>query len=360
MNRRLLSVGLLMVSLAIGFGLGRALGADDTPPTTTTAPESVPPTSQPVVESTEPPEEAETLAPALADLVPELSHPLLLEVTNPTRLLRWSPSDSEPSPVNGLPPGYDLTMDRVARFILVTASTGTSDVLVGGLLDTPLSVLSEDVAATPAWSDFTYYFWFVQGTYLVRMDPRGVATHFELPQFLPQFPDSSPGARTAIALADDDGAVIEQWYTEEGLLVFNRMLIQTTGMVELPTDEGSEVVGIDEEVILLQQPEGHLTAVDRSTGLVLEDRHTACGLSYTESSETTVCAGPQVLFLDDSKEWNAWTASRWSGSGRWFMAVGGGSAAPRVLLVDTQTRESTVLEISLPDGSMLVDIWSGA
>lgn len=356
MNKRLLSVGLLMVSLAIGFGLGRALGTDDTPPTTTPpTTTTVPTTTPPTVESTDVPEEAETLAPVLAELVPELSRPLLLEVTNPTRLLRWDPSDPEPRPVTGLPPGSDLTMDRAARFLLTTISTGTSDVLVGGLLDTPLSILSEDLAATPAWADFSDQFWFIQGIYLVRMDIRGEATHFELPQF----PASSSGGRTAIALADDDGAVIEQWHTEGGSLVFKRVLIQTAEIVELLAREGSRVVGIDEEVIIIRQPEGDLTALDRSTGLVLEDRSTTCGLSYTESLDTTVCAGAQLLFLEDSHEWEAWTTSRWSGSGRWFMAVGGDSDG-RVLLFDTETREVTVVEISLPDGSMLVDVWSGA
>lgn len=359
MSKRLLSVGLLVVTLAIGFGLGRALGADDSPTTSTTSttiPESAPPTTQPRVEPSDPPDEESTAAPVLGDLVPELSHPLLLETTNPTRLLRWNLSDAEPGPVNGLPPGSDLTLDRDARFVLVTASTGTNDVLVGGLLNTPLSVMAERVAGTPTWADFSDHFWFIQGNLLVRMDTRGTGTFFEIPTFF----DLPSDRRTRIAVADDGGAVVELLAVEErSSVVVRRVLVQSTGMVELPTEDGGTVVGIDEEVVLVRGPGGSLTPVDRSTGLVLEDRYTACGVSYTEQVEATVCAGPQVLFLEDSYEWNAWTSSRWSGSGRWFMAVGGDSTG-RVLLLDTVTREATVLEISLPDGSALVDIWSGA
>lgn len=361
MGSRFLSVGLLVASLAIGYGTGRALGPEGdaaTSPTTTTmsadaAPDS--PTAEPQTARTRP---------TLGELVPDLDHPIYLETSNPTQLLRWDLDEPAPVPVRHIPAGHDIDMDRDARFVIIAMASDGGDLLLGGLAGTPLALLEQDVSSIAARSDFTDTFWYVRHDNLVAMNTRG-----EVLDRRPM-PDLSLGEGEAIALGspvialtDEAGVVLEQWHTlADGRVVVSRALIDDRGRTDLPGGENSFAAGMTPTTVFLRTREGALTTVDRATGDVSDAAYDgSCGPTHTteEGLVAALCRGMVSVFFDTPlNHVGTWTSGRWSGSDRWFLAVGGYFGS--VLLVDATAAEASVVSFELPAQTLVVDAWSGA
>ncbi len=361
MGSRLLSVGLLVASLAIGYGTGRALGPQEdtaTPPTTTTLSAAESPDSP----NGEPP--AAGTRPTLGELVPGLDHPLYLETANPTQLLRWDLDEPAPVPVRHIPAGRDLDMDRDARFVIVAMASDDGDLLLGGLAGTPLALLDEDVSSIAARSDFTDTFWFVRDDNLVAMNTRAeVLDRHPIPDLSLGEGEAMALGSPVIALTDEAGIVVEQWHTlADGRVVVSRALIDDRGRTDLPGGENSFAAGLTPTTVFIRTREGALTIVDRATGKVIEAAYDgSCGPTHSTEKGlvAALCRGMVSVFFDPPlNHVGTWTSGRWSGSDRWFLAVGGYFGS--VLLVDATTAEATVVAFELPAQTLVVDAWSGA
>ncbi len=362
MSSRLLSTGLLVVTLTIGFGLGRALAPDggDAPPSTVDATD--PDTSdRPLAPLTDRP-----TGPTLAELVPGLDQPIYMETANPTQLLRWDLDEPYPLPVRNIPAGHLLDMDRDARFVLVLIADGDAGLLLGGLAGTPLAVIGMGIDAVPTRTDFTDHFWFVQGEDLVQVNTRGEETdRLRLPELAIATDGVEPtlfGSPT-VALADEAGLILEQWYAiGEGPPAVRRVLLQSSGVLDLPGGENSFAAGMTGDTVFIRTREGVLTTVDRSTGEAAEaDYDGTCGLTLVSADGivASVCRGLASVFLDQSiNHVGTWTTGRWSASGDWFMAVAGYFG--ELLLVEAATSDTSVLRFPLTPQTLLVDVWSGA
>ncbi len=363
MSSRLLSVGLLVVSMAIGFGVGRALGPDEAieAPGSTIPTDDTSSAAQPNL-----PVSPGSTGPTLSELVPGITDPIFLETTNPTQLLRWDPDEPAPLPVRNIPAGHDLEMDRDARYVLVAIADEQGDLLLGGLAGSPLTLLGRDVGERPARSDFTDHFWFAQGGEFVEMNTRGEERmRVPIPDMtiVAEGVDPTLFGSPTIALADEAGLVIEQWYAiADGPPMVRRVLLQQGTLIELPGGTNSFAVGMDETVVFLRSREGALTTVDRATGTTTSrDYDGTCGLTLTAPDGTmaSVCRGMASVFLTEAvHEVGTWTSGRWSSSGKWFMAVGGYFG--ELLLIDGASGEVNVVRFSLTPQTLVTDIWSGA
>jgi hypothetical protein len=257
-------------------------------------------------------------------------------------------------------------MDRDARFVLVSIADEEADLLLGGLAGSPLAIIGRGIDGMPTRTDFTDHFWFIQGDDLVETNTRG-EERLRLP--LPELALDTNGAEPTlfgsptIAIADEGGLILEQWYAiGDGPPAVRRVLLQPSGALDLPGGENSFAVGMSVERVFIRTREGAMATVDRATGEVAEaDYDGTCGLTLTspEGILASVCRGMASVFLDQSiNHVGTWTTGRWSASGKWFLAVGGYFG--ELLLVETDTSDTSVLRFPLTPQTLVVDVWSGA
>ncbi len=360
MGNRTISMGLLVATFVVGLAVGRALAPDNDVDSAT------PDVSMPVSTATSTIAAPASTGPTLAELVPGLDHPIFLETANPTQLLRWDPDRPAPLPVKDIPSGVDLDMDRDARFVLVDLADQPGSILLGGLVGTPLDVLGAGIDQLATRTNFTDHFWFEQDGELVETTTRGEErSRVPIPDLSPPGPDVTPIGSPVIAFADEGGLVLEQWYTvgsETGPVAVQRVLLQRGAVLDLPGGENSFLAGMSASAVFIRTREGALTSVDRVTGVATEASYDgSCGL--TQATEdgvvASVCRGMVSVFLDETiNRVGTWTSGRWSGSGRWFMAVGGYFG--ELLLIDRTTAEPIVVRFPLTQRTLVVDVWSGA
>ena len=358
MNGRLASFLALLVALALGFGAGRTLGAEEPTPTTTSTTSTTTTTTPGVA-----PSPIADTGPTLSEFVPGFAAPLFIETADPTQLLRWDPDAPAPVPVRNLPAGSDLTMDRQGRLLFLVMPGGNGQLLLGGLADTPLSVHSDRMSHFPAFAEFDDTIWFLEGAEVVARATWG-DERFRGP-WKPEIPEGTEvefESGPILEAADDSGAVVFWYYLPvDGEVVFTRTFISADGRVALPSEADTRVAGFSDTHVLLRDPIGALVEVDKVTGEVGEVAYDgSCGRTHTNADgvRASVCRGVAIVLSETPiVDTGSWGSGRWSATGRWFMGVSGNPG--RALLIDTTTGVAHVVEIPAARQTTIVDIWSG-